>query len=162
MHLSVLRLRLARRQALVKHLLLEDNLVGACAWATRWQDALRQRVSSMGNLLRTRAKIEQHQSSQALLSTRNRRQDLQLKLQSTVEGLSVAAITYDIVGLVAYLAKGLHKGRLALQAGSPYRPAVRVRLLGSNSVDAAIAAAAAMTMVELVSKGLGSDSFGIL
>jgi uncharacterized membrane-anchored protein len=31
---------------------------------------------------------------------------LQLKLQSTVEGLSVAAITYYIVGLVSYLAKG--------------------------------------------------------
>lgn len=38
----------------------------------------------------------------------NQRQDLQLKLQSTVEGLSVAAITYYIVGLVSYLAKGAH------------------------------------------------------
>ena len=38
----------------------------------------------------------------------NRRQDLQLKLQATVEGLSVAAITYYIVGLVSYLAKGAH------------------------------------------------------
>ena len=39
----------------------------------------------------------------------NTRQDLQLKLQSTVEGLSVAAITYYIVGLVSYLAKGAQK-----------------------------------------------------
>jgi uncharacterized membrane-anchored protein len=38
----------------------------------------------------------------------NNRQDMQLKLQSTVEGLSVAAITYYIVGLVSYLAKGAH------------------------------------------------------
>ena len=38
----------------------------------------------------------------------NRRQDLQLQLQATVEGLSVAAITYYIVGLVSYLAKGAH------------------------------------------------------
>ena len=37
------------------------------------------------------------------------RQDLQLKLQSTVEGLSVAAITYYIVGLISYLAKGAQK-----------------------------------------------------
>ncbi|MBW7931991.1 MAG: DUF3422 family protein, partial [Gammaproteobacteria bacterium] len=36
----------------------------------------------------------------------NRRQQLQLRLQATVEGLSVAAITYYIVGLVSYLAKG--------------------------------------------------------
>jgi len=77
-----------------------------CEWAARRQDALSQRVSRMSNLLRTRVEIEQQQSSQALLATMNQRQDLQLKLQSTVEGLSVAAITYYIVGLVTYLAKG--------------------------------------------------------
>jgi uncharacterized membrane-anchored protein len=52
--------------------------------------------------------IEQQQSSQALLAAMNTRQGLQLKLQATVEGLSVAAITYYIVGLVSYLAKGAH------------------------------------------------------
>ncbi|MBY0411165.1 MAG: DUF3422 domain-containing protein, partial [Burkholderiaceae bacterium] len=77
-----------------------------CEWASRRQDALSQRVSRMSNLLRTRVEIEQQQSSQALLATMNRRQDLQIKMQSTVEGLSVAAITYYIVGLVSYLAKG--------------------------------------------------------
>jgi uncharacterized membrane-anchored protein len=79
-----------------------------CEWATRRQDALSQRVSRISNLLRTRVEIEQQQSSQALLATMNQRQGLQLKLQSTVEGLSVAAITYYIVGLVSYLAKGAH------------------------------------------------------
>lgn len=79
-----------------------------CEWATRRQDALSQRVSRISNLLRTRVEIEQQQSSQALLATMNQRQGLQLKLQATVEGLSVAAITYYIVGLVSYLAKGAH------------------------------------------------------
>jgi uncharacterized membrane-anchored protein len=79
-----------------------------CAWAVRRQDALSQRVSRISNLLRTRVEIEQQQSSQAVLATMNRRQDLQLQLQATVEGLSVAAITYYIVGLVSYLAKGAH------------------------------------------------------
>jgi uncharacterized membrane-anchored protein len=37
----------------------------------------------------------------------NRRAEAQLRLQQTVEGLSVAAITYYIVGLVGYAAKGL-------------------------------------------------------
>ena len=46
----------------------------------------------------------------------NARQDLQLKLQSTVEGLSVAAITYYIVGLISFLAKG------ALAIGWPFTP----------------------------------------
>ncbi len=79
-----------------------------CEWATRRQDALSQRVSRISNLLRTRVEIEQQQSSQALLATMNTRQGLQLKLQATVEGLSVAAITYYIVGLVSFLAKGAH------------------------------------------------------
>ena len=87
-----------------------------CQWATRRQDALSQRVSRISNLLRTRVEIEQQQSSQALLATMNRRQDLQLKLQSTVEGLSVAAITYYIAGLVSYLTKGLQK------VGWPFSP----------------------------------------
>jgi uncharacterized membrane-anchored protein len=77
-----------------------------CAWSSRRQDALSQRVSRISNLLRTRVEIEQQQSSQALLATMNSRQGMQLKLQSTVEGLSVAAITYYIVGLISYLAKG--------------------------------------------------------
>lgn len=77
-----------------------------CEWAARRQDALSQRVSRISNLLRTRVEIEQQESSQDLLGAMNRRQELQLKLQSTVEGLSVAAITYYIVGLVSYLAKG--------------------------------------------------------
>lgn len=77
-----------------------------CAWSVRRQDALSQRVSRISNLLRTRVEIEQQQSSQELLCAMNRRQGMQLKLQSTVEGLSVAAITYYIVGLVSYVAKG--------------------------------------------------------
>ena len=77
-----------------------------CQWATRRQDALSQRVSRISNLLRTRVEIEQQQSSQALLGAMNERQGLQLKLQATVEGLSVAAITYYIVGLVLYVARG--------------------------------------------------------
>jgi uncharacterized membrane-anchored protein len=77
-----------------------------CAWSSRRQDALSQRVSRISNLLRTRVEIEQQQSSQALLATMNSRAGLQLQMQSTVEGLSVAAITYYIVGLASYLAKG--------------------------------------------------------
>ena len=85
----------------------------------RRQDALSQRVSRISNLLRTRVEIEQQQSSQALLDAMNRRQDLQLKLQATVEGLSVAAITYYIVGLVSYLGQGRAGAGLAVQRREP-------------------------------------------
>ena len=80
-----------------------------CDWTARRQTALSERVSRMSNLLRTRVEIEQQQSSQELLATMNRRQGLQLQLQSTVEGLSVAAITYYIVGLVHHVVEGLNQ-----------------------------------------------------
>ena len=93
-----------------------------CEWAARRQDALSQRVSRVSNLLRTRVEIEQQQSSQALLAAMNQRQGLQLKLQSTVEGLSVAAITYYIAGLVGHLARG------AQGLGWPLAPETTVAL----------------------------------
>jgi len=101
-----------------------------CEWATRRQDALSQRVSRISNLLRTRVEIEQQQSSQALLATMNTRQGLQLKLQATVEGLSVAAITYYIVGLVSYLAKGAHGIGWPWSAESSAAVAIPVVALG--------------------------------
>ena len=80
-----------------------------CEWAVHRQNALSQRVSRVSNLLRTRVEIEQQQSSQLVLQAMNHRQGMQLKLQSTVEGLSVAAITYYITGLITYLSKGAQK-----------------------------------------------------
>ncbi|WP_027014673.1 DUF3422 family protein [Comamonas composti] len=80
-----------------------------CEWAERRQNALSERVARVSSLLRTRVEIERQLSSQELLAAMNQRQDMQLKLQSTVEGLSVAAITYYITGLVTYLSKGAQK-----------------------------------------------------
>ena len=48
----------------------------------------------------------------------NERTRLQLRLQATVEGLSVAAISYYVVGLFGYLVKGAHDG------GVPVEPTV--------------------------------------
>lgn len=79
-----------------------------CDWVSRRQTALSERVSRMSSLLRTRVDFQQEQSSQALLTAMNRRQGMQLKLQATVEGLSVAAITYYITGLMHYVAEGMH------------------------------------------------------
>jgi uncharacterized membrane-anchored protein len=42
-----------------------------------------------------------------ILESMNTRAELQLRLQQTVEGLSVAAITYYMVGVVGYFAGGL-------------------------------------------------------
>ena len=83
--------------------------MSTCRSADRRQAALSERIARIGDLLRTRVEVEQQLSSRELLATMNRRQGLQLQLQSTVEGLSVAAITYYVVGLVGYLAKGAQK-----------------------------------------------------
>lgn len=61
------------------------------------------RAGRTGNLLRTRVDVERQAENQALLSSMDRRADLQLRLQRTVEGLSVVAISYYAVNLAAYL-----------------------------------------------------------
>jgi uncharacterized membrane-anchored protein len=56
--------------------------------------------------------VELEQQNRDLLTTMNERTRLQLMLQATVEGLSVAAISYYVVGLFGYLVKGLHDAKL--------------------------------------------------
>ena len=85
-----------------------------CAWAARRQQALSERISRISNLLRTRVEIEQQQSSQDLLDAMNRRQKAQMLLQTAVEGLSVAAVTYYGAGLVGYLVKGAKSAGMSL------------------------------------------------
>lgn len=101
-----------------------------CAWAGRRQEALSGRVSRVSNLLRTRVEIQQQQSSKELLTAMNRRQGLQLQIQAAVEGLSVAAITYYIAGLVSYLAKGGQKIGWPFQAETTTALAIPAIALG--------------------------------
>jgi len=68
---------------------------------------LSERVSQASNLLSTRVDIARERQNQALLASMDRRAKLQLRLQQTVEGLSVAAICYYAAGLVGYGAKAL-------------------------------------------------------
>jgi uncharacterized membrane-anchored protein len=72
---------------------------------TRHQ-ALLDRIGRTTLLLSTRVNVTRERQNQAVLKSLDRRANLQLRLQQTVEGLSVAAISYYIVGLVGYAAKG--------------------------------------------------------
>ncbi|WP_368184012.1 DUF3422 family protein [Aestuariibius sp. HNIBRBA575] len=60
------------------------------------------RARRAGELLRTRVDVERSAQNQALLESMDKRADLQLRLQQTVEGLSVVAISYYAVSLGAY------------------------------------------------------------
>lgn len=66
---------------------------------------LAARLTRASGLLRTRIDVELAKQNNALLSTMSERTHLQLRLQQTVEGLSIAAISYYVVGLVGYLLK---------------------------------------------------------
>jgi len=61
-----------------------------------------ERAARAGELLRTRVDVERSAQNQDLLERMDRRADLQLRLQHTVEGLSVVAISYYAVGLLSY------------------------------------------------------------
>ncbi|MGR3436054.1 MAG: DUF3422 family protein [Shimia sp.] len=60
------------------------------------------RAIRAGDLLRTRVDVERQGQNQALLESMDKRSDLQLRLQKTVEGLSVVAISYYALNLVVY------------------------------------------------------------
>ncbi|SUA99831.1 Uncharacterized membrane-anchored protein conserved in bacteria [Pannonibacter phragmitetus] len=68
---------------------------------------LSRKLARATTLLRTRVDVDMERQNRDLLDSMNRRARLQLRLQQTVEGLSVAAVSYYVVGLVGYLAKGL-------------------------------------------------------
>jgi uncharacterized membrane-anchored protein len=65
--------------------------------------ALADRSENAAELLRTRVDVERSAQNQKLLESMDRRADLQLRLQHTVEGLSVVAISYYAVNLAGYL-----------------------------------------------------------
>ncbi|MGV6848611.1 MAG: DUF3422 family protein [Marinibacterium sp.] len=79
---------------------------------------LSDRAMRAGDLLRTRVDVERSAQNQALLASMDARAALQLRLQHTVEGLSVVAISYYAVSLVGYLLypladlAGMSKGTL--------------------------------------------------
>lgn len=78
-----------------------------CEAAANRLGTISERVARATQLLSTRVDISREKQNQALLESMNRRARMQLRLQQTVEGLSIAAITYYIVGLVNYMAKAL-------------------------------------------------------
>jgi uncharacterized membrane-anchored protein len=65
--------------------------------------SMTERAIRAGDLLRTRVDVDRSAQNQDLLESMDRRADLQLRLQKTVEGLSVVAISYYAVNLVVYL-----------------------------------------------------------
>lgn len=86
-------------------------------------DALGRRIADTNDLLRTRVGIVQEMQNRRILESLNARAAQQLRLQLAVEGLSVAAITYYVVGLAGYASKA------AKAAGLPINPDLAMGVL---------------------------------
>jgi uncharacterized membrane-anchored protein len=94
---------------------LSPAMATVAATAQRLSD-LSERISRTSALLRTRVDIATEEQNSQLLAKLTKGQELQLRLQTTVEGLSIAAISYYVVSLLLYL------GKAGKAAGLPIHP----------------------------------------
>ena len=86
--------------------------------------SLSERVSRASALLRTRVDIATEGQNQMLLAKLTRGQEMQLRLQSTVEGLSIAAISYYVVSLLLYGARAAKGAGMPVNATGALIPLV--------------------------------------
>jgi uncharacterized membrane-anchored protein len=78
-----------------------------CGSVARREAAVIERIARTGQMLSIRVQVASEAASVALLKSMDRRAEDQLRLQRTVEGLSVAAISYYVIGLLLYVAKAV-------------------------------------------------------
>jgi uncharacterized membrane-anchored protein len=93
-----------------------EPAVATCVTVSSRLHDLSERVAQASSLLSTRVDIARERQNQSLLSSMDRRAKLQLRLQQTVEGLSVAAIVYYAAGLVSYVTKAIRAGGVPIDA----------------------------------------------
>ncbi|MGB1919588.1 MAG: DUF3422 family protein [Candidatus Puniceispirillales bacterium] len=89
---------------------LERRLVPAirtCFAFQRRLDDLADRAQRNNTLLRTRIEMQIQIQNNSLLHSMEQRAKTQIRLQEMVELLSIAAITYYMVGLLSYVLKGI-------------------------------------------------------
>ena len=85
-----------------------------CAAVEERLDDLSLKLTRFADLLRTRVNIELESQNAQQIRQMSERVRLQLRLQQTVEGLSVAAITYYVASVMHLIFEGLHAGGLHL------------------------------------------------
>jgi uncharacterized membrane-anchored protein len=71
-----------------------------CVSVVKRKQNLSQRIGRTSELLHSRLQLSLEDQNQRLLASMNNRSKLQLRLQQTVEGLSVVAITYYSMSLI--------------------------------------------------------------
>jgi len=86
-----------------------DPAMRTCRSAQARLQDITLRAEQAANLLRTRVDVQTEEQNHEVLQKMDRRAELQLRLQQTVEGLSVVAITYYAVSLAGYVLAPLAK-----------------------------------------------------
>ncbi|MEM7490502.1 MAG: DUF3422 family protein, partial [Pseudomonadota bacterium] len=104
--ISVLREeRFGGRQTLAEFMMRRfDPAMRTCRSVQKRMEALAERAKRAGDLLSTRVNVDRAEQNAQLLKSMDGRAEAQLRLQKTVEGLSVVAISYYALQLVASLA----------------------------------------------------------
>ncbi len=90
--------------------------MATCTTVSQRLRDLSDRIAQTSGLLSTRVDIAREKQNQALLASMDKRAKLQLRLQQTVEGLSVAAITYYVAGLFGLVFKGINAAGVGINA----------------------------------------------
>lgn len=93
-------------------------------------ESLSVHISRASQILTTRINLAVESQNQKLLNSMDKRAKLQFRLQETVEGLSIAAITYYIVGLMGYLGKALKAAGLPVNSDLFVGASIPVVLFG--------------------------------
>jgi uncharacterized membrane-anchored protein len=88
--------------------------MATCRHAAQRQAALSQWLARSAELLRTRVDIALEDQNRAVLQSMDRRAHLQLRLQETVEGLSVIAISYYLIALIGHALEAVKAGGVEL------------------------------------------------
>ena len=92
--------------------------IRTCATIEQSQANLSSKIARIAELLRTRVDVELESQNTDQITQMAERVRLQLRLQQTVEGLSIAAITYYVSSVLHLVFEGAH------EAGAPFNPAL--------------------------------------
>ena len=77
-----------------------------CVAVADRQKGVIEHIARTTQLLNTRVEVAAEVTNANLLASMDRRARQQFRLQQTVEGLSVVAISYYLIGIAAYVFKG--------------------------------------------------------
>ena len=135
--LVITRLKNIREEAVEGHLTVAEFMtrrltpgLRTCEATQNRMEDLSRRIERAGDLMRTRVNLVLQEQNKSLLAAMDRRGRLQFRLQETLEGLSVAAISYYTVGLLSYILSGLPLERWRLNKSAVLAAMVPLVVVG--------------------------------